>query len=393
MLVILFLVLVYSFVSIAFGANSNSVDFESGSNQYLSISDGSQTGLDMVSNNFTIEAWVKLESLPTGTSDAMNIVSKWGGTDTGGGRNYKFLYDKVGSNYRLNLALSSTGNSADFVELLKYYSLNTGTWYHLAVTYNLSTGIAEFFLNGASLGTATGGPTTLTNGSTEFNIGREPANGQYMDGIIDEVRVWNTLRTEAEIADDRSRELNGNESGLVGYWKLNNSLADSTANGNTLSNNGSAVYSTDLPFSGFIEVLKVRKTSDENRFNSISLISDSQLKLSLAANKSYIIDGVVFASSTSSNKDIAIGFFVPTGAEIMLGYTDNKDVSDMVLSSGATSSAIMVIGNSKPTTVHIRGTVKTGASSGDFVLKWAQSSAGTATTSVAKGSYLRAEEI
>ena len=47
-----------------------------------------------------------------------------------------------------------------------------------------------------------------------------------------------------------SVELDGDEAGLVGYWKLNNSLLDETSNDNDLTNNNSATFSTDVPFSG-----------------------------------------------------------------------------------------------------------------------------------------------
>ena len=38
---------------------------------------------------------------------------------------------------------------------------------------------------------------------------------------MDDVRLWNTARSEFEIAANKDAELNGNEAGLVGYWKLN----------------------------------------------------------------------------------------------------------------------------------------------------------------------------
>ena len=43
-------------------ANTHSTDLESGSSQYWSITDASQTGLD-ITGDFSIEGWVKLESL------------------------------------------------------------------------------------------------------------------------------------------------------------------------------------------------------------------------------------------------------------------------------------------------------------------------------------------
>ena len=39
-------------------------------------------------------------------------------------------------------------------------------------------------------------------------------------GFIDEVRIWNVARTEAEIRADMNTELTGNEPGLVAYWKF-----------------------------------------------------------------------------------------------------------------------------------------------------------------------------
>ena len=38
------------------------------------------------------------------------------------------------------------------------------------------------------------------------------------------------------------------ESGLVGYWKFNGDLNDSTSNGNHLKNNNGVTFSTDTPF-------------------------------------------------------------------------------------------------------------------------------------------------
>ena len=45
------------------GANTHSIDLESGSSQYLSIADVSQTGLD-ITGDMTIACAVRVESLP-----------------------------------------------------------------------------------------------------------------------------------------------------------------------------------------------------------------------------------------------------------------------------------------------------------------------------------------
>lgn len=69
--------------------------------------------------------------------------------------------------------------------------------------------------------------------------------------MIDEVRVWNTTRTGANILADYQTQLTGSEKNLQAYWKLDNALTDSTANANTLTNVNTAIFTSDVPFGGY----------------------------------------------------------------------------------------------------------------------------------------------
>jgi hypothetical protein len=55
-------------------------------------------------------------------------------------------------------------------------------------------------------------------------------------GEMDEVRVWNTARSEAEIQANRDRRLAGDEPGLVAYWNFDEGegqvVSDVTTNRN-----------------------------------------------------------------------------------------------------------------------------------------------------------------
>ena len=57
---------------------------------------------------------------------------------------------------------------------------------------------------------------------------------EYFDGQVSEVRLWNIVRSQEDISGFRSWTLNGNEAGLVGYWKMAEGsgtvLADETVN-------------------------------------------------------------------------------------------------------------------------------------------------------------------
>ena len=71
------------------------------------------------------------------------------------------------------------------------------------------------------------------------------------DGDIDEVRVWNDIRSEAELDDNYLTELVGDEANLQGYWKFNNDAGVGyTSNSNDLTNENTATFTTDVPFTG-----------------------------------------------------------------------------------------------------------------------------------------------
>jgi hypothetical protein len=371
-------------VGIAFAANTHSIDLEDGSNQYLSITGGSQTGLNFT-GDFTIEVWANFETLGTQTF----FVAR----DDSGSTNRAYNFYK-GSDDKLYLEyFNSAGSYSDFITD-NAISVSTGQWVHLAVSADVDGTSATFYVNGTAVSDSAPhtNATSINSGSIHLLVGARDRGGIAgpMDGKLDEVRVWNFARSGTEINDDKDNELNGNETGLVAYWKLNNGLTDTTANGNTLTNNNSAVFSTDNPFSPFSVSLKVSKTVNESLASSTTLQDDDQLKLSLDANKTYMIDGVIFASSTSATPDILIAFLGQTGFEVAIGYTN--DVNEAVLESSAPSSRINLPANT-PTSVHIHGTVKTGAASGDLQLKWSQATSNAAATTVMKGSYLRAEAI
>lgn len=59
-----------------------------------------------------------------------------------------------------------------------------------------------------------------------------------ISGAFAELRVWNTARTNQEIDTHRSRQLIGNEEGLVGYWMLDEESGDVIVDSSVNSNQG-----------------------------------------------------------------------------------------------------------------------------------------------------------
>lgn len=222
--------------------NTHSLDLERSSSQDASIAHASQTGLGFAAGDFTLEAWVKLESSPI-EGEAEVFVSKSG---TSNQNVYQFDYPQTSSVFYLRMVVSSNGNNVEVRQVAQ--TLTTNRWYHVAAATTASTNTTEFFVNGVSIGSASGSISGLSSGTSAFRIGGSDAGGT-LDGKIDEVRAWDVVRSGANILANMKRELVGNESNLQGYWKLNNNYQDATSNNNDLTANNSPVFTTDIPFS------------------------------------------------------------------------------------------------------------------------------------------------
>ncbi len=100
----------------------------------------------------------------------------------------------------------------------------TGKWYHVAFVYNPNASYYKCYINGkeVNLTNRGGSPvnTAIYTSVSDINIGVRTGAGMYFEGFVDELRIWNTVRTTDEIKSNMFRELNGSESGLVAYYKM-----------------------------------------------------------------------------------------------------------------------------------------------------------------------------
>ena len=113
--------------------------------------------------------------------------------------------------------------------------LDIGKWEHVSWTYE--SNLVTVYVNGESLGTTFSlGP--LANGAILYwnIIGKSPSHSLH--GEIDEVRIWNDVRTLTEIKDNMFKELNGNENGLIAYYKMTEGSGTTVTDNSSNSNNG-----------------------------------------------------------------------------------------------------------------------------------------------------------
>ncbi|KPK78461.1 MAG: hypothetical protein AMS25_15250 [Gemmatimonas sp. SM23_52] len=106
-----------------------------------------------------------------------------------------------------------------------------GLWQHVAATFD--HGVVKLYINGVLDRTVEAVPSPMTS-SRPLRFGH--TRYRWYEGVIDEVRVWNLVRSESEIAEAMVRYVEPTEPGLVGYWRFDegsgNWAYDATANAN-----------------------------------------------------------------------------------------------------------------------------------------------------------------
>ncbi len=156
------------------------------SSQYASL----PAGIVGTLSNFTITAWVKLNS----TTNWNRIFDFGSGTTTN-----MFLTPQNGTSGTLRFAITTNGGGSE-QQINCSSTMNTGAWYQVAVTLNGNTSI--LYLNGNPVGTnsaMTLQPSTLGNTPNNY-LGKSQYPDPYLDGMIDEFRIYNTGLSTAEIA-------------------------------------------------------------------------------------------------------------------------------------------------------------------------------------------------
>jgi hypothetical protein len=158
----------------------------------------------------------------------------------------------LGSSDGHTLLLSISSNGTAVTTYSKPATFMTGVWQHVAASYTASAGDVELFLNGVSLGTVDGSTTSISDNTSTFNVGMDVdgagAAQHFYDGLIDEVRIFNVVRTQAQYLEGMSSQILTTTAGMQGYWKLNGDYVDATANANTLTATNTPVFSTDVPY-------------------------------------------------------------------------------------------------------------------------------------------------
>jgi hypothetical protein len=205
-----------------------------GSNDFISANDS--TSLD-ISKEFTVSGWIKLKQLP---SVAAKFIGKW--NETGNQRSY--ILGLNSTNILGYVDFAGSWGPGQAVTSNTYVSLNQ--WAYVSYVYDGA--FLYLYLDGVRVATPVAYTNTVFNGTSKLIVGGsggEPFSGQngYLNADIDEVKIYNYARTQAQVLQDMGAVTSGaNTNPLptpVAHWKFDEGYG-TTANN---SGNGGTNYS------------------------------------------------------------------------------------------------------------------------------------------------------
>jgi hypothetical protein len=202
---------------------------------------------------FTIEFWFRYTGLET---DGYRAII--GSNDGGNGTEF-FIGKNSGNN---NLGIQDGDYYADAVSGTNMFN---GTWHHIAFSNDNGTGWV--YLNGILKNTLSFSGTNA--GETLFFGCETEGGGYYHKGDIDEIRIWNDIRSESEIRQNMYRQLPDpdSETNLIAYYKFDATeglaLTDyKNGNTGTLTNMAGTEWQTSSAMYGSKNCLEFDATND-----------------------------------------------------------------------------------------------------------------------------------
>ncbi len=176
------------------------------------------------SETMTIEAWIK-----TTSNQEINDIVCWG--DAGGYDNVQFRTCAG----KLDFGTHPYGGN--WISCQSSATVNTNEWTHVAVVKNDTS--VQLYINGIADGSGVNANSMNVN---YMLIGKYVNGENYYDGNIDELRIWNDVRTQTEIRQNMYKEISNpsSEGNLVAYYKFNEAFG-TTLTDSKSTNNGTLI--------------------------------------------------------------------------------------------------------------------------------------------------------
>jgi len=309
-------------------------------NDYVSIPHQSQLNPSAI----TVEAWVR----PSQSGVDKGIIMKLPGSGSG-----QIGYGlRQTANNRFQFVIGSIGNEV----FAQSSPMSIGPWYHLTGTYDGN--VIRLYVNGSLAGSAVAsGALTST---APVIVGNSNTMNQPFKGTIDELRIWNTVKTSTQISCDYKLAADPTSSNLVGYWRMNTATANTTPDVTSYHNDG-VIYNTTSLVSSSASVGNNYKWMPAT---GITNVNNACITITPAATTTYT--GIATNSFGCSVKDSVTvtvfpsgqtynvtggGIYCAGGPGVPVGLSGSQVGISYQLKKGASNIGSLVAGTGGPITV------------------------------------------
>ena len=234
------------------GTNGGALQFN-GSSQYV-------TTAVIPLTTYTLSAWVK-PSVITGQHSIIGDFNSVGNIAQG-------CIDILSNSFHF-VSYSSGGSS--IATLNGYYSVLPFVWLNPIITFE-TNGTFTLYVNGTYVGSAGKSGTYAASGYSYWSVGRPGAyDGQYFNGSIDDVRIYNRALSSNEVV--QTFNWNAPTNGLVGYWPMNdtNSIQSNTGTNINLATSVVGTNGRALQFNGSSQYVSMANTSTADNLSAMSV--------------------------------------------------------------------------------------------------------------------------
>lgn len=292
----------------------------------LDLSSGSDfvqmnSNINPATTNFTVECWIRPNGTPAGEQDI--LIQQTSGS---------FFFMNSSNELRSTLGGGSILGG----------SLTPNTWQHIAATWDGTN--LQFYINGTLSQSHT---VSMVSTTGNFIIGQSNTGTRNGNFQIDELRVWNYARCQAEIAQTRNCELVGNETNLVQYYDFNQGLV--------ASNNASTTSLLDR---------QTNTTVQNGTLNNFALTGTSSNWIDGSTN------GVTGTCSAVTLAEInLVGNAISIANNSTPPNTSNgTDFGSVSVSAGTTMQTFTIDNSAGTAALTINSITAVGGNSGDFTI-------------------------
>lgn len=268
-------------------AQNNALDFD-GTNDYVATT----PSMTLSGSAVTLEAWINVDVFQASSPNISYLL--------GIGKSNNICFLRLGDasldKNKLQFALRIGGAN---IKLDGTTALETNTWYHVAATYDGTT--MKIYVNGILDASASQSGSFTASGN--FYLAKSEDYGdRYLDGKMDEARVWNVAHSESEINSLMCFELTGSEDNLVAYYKLNETTGTTASDSQTSGTYNGTLSGTTFDVSNVTSTALITGDGTTNtpyqiaQKNHINWIKNN----STSWDKSFLQIANIDASGTSS---------------------------------------------------------------------------------------------